>query len=189
MIDSGEEELLLARHDVQFPLDVSPDGKFLLYQTFEEPGSSGDLFVMPLEGERKPRPFVKTPFAEGAVARFSPNGGWVAYVSSESGRPQVYVKPFPGPGRSRQISIGRGTTPRWSADGTRLFFLNQRQVMMVDFSPASGTAVGEPRLLFETASEIGTWEVAADGRFLATMEVEESTAPLRVVVNWPRLLK
>lgn len=189
VIDSGEEELLLARHDLQFPLDVSPDGKFLLYQTFEEPGSSGDLFVMPLEGERKPRPFVKTPFAEGAEARFSPNGRWIAYVSSESGRPQVYVKPFPGPGRSRQISIDRGGGPRWSANGRRLFFLNQRQVMVVDFSPASGTAVGEPRLLFETASEIGTWEVAADGRFLAAVETQEGTAPLRVVVNWPRLLK
>ena len=98
----------------------SADGRFILY-TLGESGSNPDVWVLPLEGDRKPFPFLQTPFKE-TQARFSPNGRWVAYVSNESGRNEVYVQTFPASGGKWPVSTKGGTSPLWRGDGKELFY-------------------------------------------------------------------
>src|SRR5262249_30723701 len=86
------EKVLLASEGPQFPQSWSPDGRFLIYLT-STAQSREDLWLLPLEGDRRPAPFLVTPFAEGG-ARFSPDGRWVVYDSDVSGTPEVYVRPF-----------------------------------------------------------------------------------------------
>ena len=96
-----------------YPSSVSPDGKTLVFFTGNALSSTGnDLWLLPLVGEAKPKVFVQTEFNETYPA-FSPDGRWVAYTSSESGRNEVYVVPFPGPGGKWQVSQGGGAYPRW----------------------------------------------------------------------------
>ncbi|MCH8269243.1 MAG: PD40 domain-containing protein [Acidobacteria bacterium] len=103
--------------------------------------------MLPLEGERKPQPFLQTQFSEGPAV-FSPDGRWLAYVSDESGRFEIYVQPFPGPGGKWQISTGGGTEPVWSPSGQELYYRNSDQMMAVDISTQPTFTVGKPRLLF-----------------------------------------
>ncbi|MCM2316857.1 MAG: protein kinase, partial [Thermoanaerobaculia bacterium] len=116
-----DDEILLPRLAIQYPNDVSSDGTLLLYHSTEDPEMQSDLWVLPLKGDAKPYVFVRSPFVEYG-GRFSPDGRTVAYVSNESGRSEVYVRPFPGPGPARQLSRGGGLTPRWSGDGRTLYF-------------------------------------------------------------------
>ncbi len=104
---AAPEELLLADDQSKYPFSWSPDGQFLLYATV---GSSQDLWILPLR-DRKPRPYMQTPYNEYA-GRFSPDGRWIAYRSDESGRPEVYVAPFPGPGEVAKKTETSCTTSR-----------------------------------------------------------------------------
>ena len=101
---AGTEEVLLEDNLDKYPTSWSPDGRFILYSSFGGP-TGNDLFVLPLSGDRKPFPFLQTQFNE-AFGQFSPDGRWVAYASNESGRNEVYVAPFPGPGGKWQVSTG-----------------------------------------------------------------------------------
>jgi hypothetical protein len=107
-------------------------------------------------------------------------------MSDESGRNQVYVKPFPGPGASIQISTGGGRKPRWRPDGKELFYLEENKVMTMDAT--AGTIGRHPaRVLFEAEAPILAWDVAAKGdRFLlATYGRADAFPPITVTVNWP----
>jgi Tol biopolymer transport system component len=188
-VGGSDDETIVAEPGLQFPRDVSPDGRVLLYWTSERADESGDLYVLPLDGSGKPKVFLKTPFNEGADARFSPDGRFVLYTSDETGPLQIYVKPFPGPGPARQISIGGGRAPRWSPDGRRIHYIHQRQLMTVAFSPGDGTA-SEPVEQFAFDSEIGEMEVLPSGNgFLVGALDDDSAAPIRVYGNWTRLLR
>ncbi|MGD1095748.1 MAG: hypothetical protein ABSB35_27610 [Bryobacteraceae bacterium] len=103
----------------------SPDGKFVLYHS-ANPQTGDDLWILPVTGDRKPVPFVRTAFNE-QNGQFSPDGRWVAYHSNESGNNEVYVVPFPGPGGKRQISAGGGSFPRWRQDGKEIFYIGADQ--------------------------------------------------------------
>jgi Tol biopolymer transport system component len=94
---AGTEELLLATPQTKDQSDLSPDGHFLLYRSLD-PKTSYDIWAVPLDGDRKPFPFVKTNFDE-RDGQFSPDGKWIAYQSNESGRFEIYVQPFPWPRR------------------------------------------------------------------------------------------
>ena len=187
------EELLLA--ESAFPMDWSRDGRFLLYNT--APGKSGsDLWALPLEGERKPIPVVKTDFSEG-VAEFSPDGKWVAYESDKSGRLEVYVRPFPGPGPDVRASTDGGSQPRWNPAGHELFYIAEDDRLMsvpVQLA-ADGTSVepGTPVALFTT--NVGSaavlkyrqqYVVSPDGKsFVMNAAVEQANAsPINVILNW-----
>jgi Tol biopolymer transport system component len=152
-----------------------------------------------LEGERKPTTVLQTPFEE-SLARFSPDGRWIAYMSNESGGYQVYVQAFPGapsaPKGKWQVSSHDGGAPVWRGDGKEIYFLTQDGKMMAAGirATATGIEVETPRELFTTPFYRGTavpYDVAADGqRFL----VEEPTgaadaAPLTVQVHWQAALK
>lgn len=120
---SGTEETLVSGDNfIQTPTSWSPDGKFLAYR--EAGAETGaDIWILPLQGARKSWPFLQTKFNE-AEAKFSPDGRWVAYSSDESGRPEVYVQPFPGPGGKWQISTDGGGAPEWARNGRELFYVS-----------------------------------------------------------------
>jgi Tol biopolymer transport system component len=189
----GPEEELLADGLDKVPLDWSPDGRFVLFAVLA-PKTGSDLWLLPLFGDRKPFPFLQTQFSEGP-ARFSPNGRWIAYGSSESGRFEVFVVPFPGPGGKWQISVAGGILPRWRRDGKELYYLAPDNKLMAAAVNGEGSAfeVGAVRSLFDTrpgGPPRFVYDVSPDGqRFLVNTLVEEAAAPITLVVNWPALLK
>jgi Tol biopolymer transport system component len=183
----GEEVLLDTSSDNKRPNSWSPDGRFILYNSSL---NNGDLMVLPLTGDRKPFPFLSTPVNEQQGA-FSPAGKWVAYQSDESGRNEVYVRPFPGPGGQWQISAGGGTSPRWRADGKELYYVAPDGKLMAAAITAHGTTfVHEtPAALFQAHMPQvplrPQYDVARDGRFLINTELENtSTEPIHLLLNW-----
>jgi hypothetical protein len=174
---------------VDHPTSFSPDGSLLLLNVlnFTDTSSANtgwDIFVLPLTGERTRRPFLQTKFYEGDAC-FSPDGGWVAYESNESGREEVYVRPFPGPGGKWQISTEGGSEPHWSPSGRELFYRQEDKMMIVDVETKPTFRPGRPRTLFE--GRFLDYDVAPDGtRFLMIKEDRAESGPthLNVVLNW-----
>ncbi|MFY9550505.1 MAG: hypothetical protein WAU32_05085, partial [Thermoanaerobaculia bacterium] len=124
--------------------------------------------------------------------RFSPDGRWIAYESDESGDPEIYVALTDGGGDKRRISPEGGRRPRWRRDGKELYYIAPGNVVMaVPVTPGPQWATGAPAPLFRVDAEIENYDVAPDGaRFLVSLPVEKSReSPLRVILNWPALLK
>jgi serine/threonine protein kinase/Tol biopolymer transport system component len=190
---AGTEEVLLADNRDKSPQSWSPDGQFILYTSSGSP-TGDDLFVLPLSGDRKPVPFLQTPFNE-YDGQFSPDGRWVAYGSDESGKDEVYVAPFPGPGGKWQISTAVGTFPRWRRDGTEIFYLAPDNKVMAAAVNGKGSSfeVGAVKPLFEARALDPTrnsFAVSADGqRFLINTDPQTTSAPITVVLNWAAGLK
>jgi eukaryotic-like serine/threonine-protein kinase len=186
---SGVEERLTTSDHPQFPQSFSPDGKLLLFLDVD-PSTGLDEWILPVEGDRKPRPFLRTPFRE-RQASFSRDGGWVVYVSDESGREEVYVAPYPGPGGKVQVSPNGGTEPTWSPTGRELFYRNGDKLVSVAIQTTPSLSVGRPVVLFEAKYEEG-YDVAPDGqRFLMIRRNEEQSVPqqINVVLGWLDELK
>ena len=201
----GEEEVLLKSDDSKYPQDWSRDGRFLLYCD-RDPKTKGDLWLLPLAGDHKPIPFLRTEFNE-AQGQFSPDGRWIAYRSDKSGRPEIYVRPFSesaGEGAEWTISNGGGTGPRWRRDGKELFyFTGEGTLVAVEVNTRGATfKAGIPKPLFDTRIIAGDtpvlfgspgyyWDVGASGtRFLVNTATPESgSAPITVVLNWTAGLK
>jgi len=179
---AGEDELLLKSTDNKYVNDWSRDGRFLLYE--EQSAKEGrDLWVLPMDGagERKPASFLSTPFNE-TMGRFSPDGRWIAYASDESGRYEIYVRPFPPPaggGGKWMVSQGGGVEPRWRRDGKELFYIGADGQVMVSGVSASGAAFqrGVPKPLFKVQIISGaSWDVSADGtKFLFPIMGSDTT--------------
>jgi Tol biopolymer transport system component len=183
----------------EVPYSFSPDARWLAFQQNGNAGSR-DIFTAPIEGDPgqlrlgKPELFLGTPFVEVYPA-FSPDGRWLAYSSNESGTFEIYVRPFPGSGGQRQISIGGGRFPLWSRDGRQLFFqTTDQRVIVVDYSTTRDSfAVGKPRqwaktLLMDTGA-YSNYDLAPDGkRIAATVEKAEissqKTTQLTVLLNF-----
>jgi Tol biopolymer transport system component len=189
----GKEELLeqpFLESMANYPSSWSPDGQVLLFDHQDRSGKIS-VWVLPMHGERKPHAFVDTQF-KAEMGKFSPDGGWVAYVSNDSGRDEVYVLPFPGPGARVQISTGGGTQPRWRGDGRELVYLSPETKLMAAEVAAAGNNfhVGEVRALFLLSGLGGVpgylYDMTPDGqRFIAVQDLEHtSTIPLTVVINW-----
>jgi Tol biopolymer transport system component len=172
------------------PWDWSSDGRYIVCAV-NAGATRWDIAVLPLEGDRKPIPFAGSQFSEQAP-RFSPDGRWIAYSSSESGRREIYVRPFPGPGGRWQISTQGGVHPYWRRDGKEIFFLTPTGDMMAaDITAGAGIQSSTPKLLFRsTAPEPETngpaYAVSADGQqFLIRKTLAGGTlSPTTVVVNW-----
>ena len=113
----GESQKLNDEPGTQSPNSFSPDGKFLAFNR-EDPETSFDIWILPMDGDAEPRVFLKTPFQEGD-ARFSPDGRWLLYTSAESGRFQAYVKSFPDGAGKWQVSTGGARYPLWSRRETK----------------------------------------------------------------------
>jgi Tol biopolymer transport system component len=193
---SGGVERLATSDRVQNLTSWSADGQLL---AFFEPGATTlrDIWVLRLS-DRKAEPFLRTPFNEGG-ASFSPDGKWVAYVSNESGRPEIYVQPYPGPGGKWQISTDGGTEPLWNRNGRELFYRSGNKMMAVQVETQPSFSASKPTLLFEreyAASQFPAtgiaYDVTHDGqRFLMVREIEQasSATQINVVLNWFEELK
>jgi Tol biopolymer transport system component len=194
---TGTEERLLPTTGAVYATDWSPDGRFLAY-VVSDPQSKFDIWILPLEGDRKPYPLLHTKANEN-YPQFSPDGKWIAYQSDESGQPQVYVQPFPpGAGNSGkwQISVDGGWGARWRRDGKELIYLSGSKLVAVDINAAGGGfRAGIPKMLFDTVLTAPfawyNYAPSADGRrFLMAAPVEhEAALPLTVVLNWQAGLK
>jgi Tol biopolymer transport system component len=194
---AGAEELLYADGLDKFPTSWSPDGKYLMYYSIDAPKTGktrNALWVLPLEGERKPLPFLKTDSNE-ENGQFSPDGRWVAYQSNEAGRSEIYLAPFSGSGGKRQVSVSGGQLPRWRADGKEIFYIapNSRMMAVEVSIKGAEVEVGAVRSLFGPlpASPVYPYDVSADGqRFLAVLPNEQTAPePLTLAQNWTAGLK
>ena len=196
---AGDEQLLLKSDaGYKFATSSSRDGRFLLY-TVENPVTKADLWTLPLQGDRKPTPFLRTEFNESS-GQFSPDGHWVAYTSDESGSDEIYVREFSSGSSQRSgddmgkwlISKGGGTFPRWRGDGKELFYVaSGGKLTSVDISAKPVFAAGAPKPLFQLPPGFIGGEVTTDGkRFLVGVPVGQSASvPFTVVLNWQTSLK
>ena len=194
-VDTGSEQLLLTSPDLKVATDWSQDGRFLLYSSVDPKGIQS-LWALSLD-DRKPFKLVQTDFSTG-WGQFSPDGKWIAYASIESGRWEIYLQPFPGPGPKSLVSAGGGVMPRWRRDGKELFYiaLDDRLTAVPTRFASDGHAVeaGTPVPLFTTRvgralqqTDINPqYVVAPDGqRFLMNTVVENAnTSPITVILNW-----
>jgi serine/threonine protein kinase/Tol biopolymer transport system component len=192
---AGSEEVLLESDEIKTANSWSADGRFIVYTSADaKANTKEDLWILPLFGDHKPFPFLRTQFNE-SFAQFSTDGHWIAYVSDESGSNQVYIAPFPGPGGKWQASRAGGSEPRWRGDGKELFFLApDNKLMAVEVNAKEFTLeIGNAQLLFEVhpATSPGShYDVTGDGkRFLVDSSGEGSSAPITLVINWTADLK
>jgi hypothetical protein len=173
--------------------DWSRDGRYLIEGLINTGKTKGDIWVLPLFGDRKPFPYLQTEFNE-QLARLSPNGQLLAYTSDESKRNEVYVQTFPTPGGKWQISTNGGSRSVWSRDGKELFFLGaDGKMMAVEIKPGTKFEAGLPKPLFDVrfpGGPFASYDVSPDSRFLIPIPVEQTAnAPMTVVVNWTAALK
>ena len=184
---TGLEEQLIAG-GAPSPDAWSPDGKFLVF-TDPHPGTSWDISILPVTGDRKPQPFLNSQFAEWGSS-FSPDGRYLTYISDESGRYEIYVQPFPEKSKKWQISTEGGEEPIWSRDGRELFYRYGQKWMAADIRTAPEFNAGKPHLLFEGPylNVPGlSYDAAPEGkRFLVIKPSDETatTTELSVVLNW-----
>ncbi len=170
--------------------DWSPDGRYLLVAHLEV-DTGWDIVVLPISGEKKPVAFAVTRFNE-LDGHFSPDGKWIAYTSDESGRYEIYVRPFSGPGGAVRVSTGGGRSPAWTRGGSEIVYLGlDLRLMSVAVQPGPQWEVGSPRPLFPLKNVdeylFGTpYDVTPDGRkFLVVSAVAEKTvSPITLVLNW-----
>jgi serine/threonine protein kinase len=202
---AGKEQVLLgATDEAKVPNDWSRDGRFLLYAQ-QNPRTKADLWALPLASDGTPAgaptPFANNDFNEDQ-GRFSPDTRWVAYVSDESGRSEIYVQPFPaatGGGSKTRVSRDGGDQPRWRRDGKELFYLSlDGKLMAVNVTEGPTFIAGAPQSLFQALvvrgrreSLLGVlrWDVAPDGKHFLINTWKTSSEPLTVVLNWTAELK
>jgi Tol biopolymer transport system component/predicted Ser/Thr protein kinase len=191
---SGGEEFLTGSDtpgtrsdEAKFPDHWSRDGRFLAYHTAGVK-TGPDLWMISL-ADRKSALFLAAPAAD-VLPFFSPDGRWIVYQSTESGRFEIYVRPFPQPGGKWQVSTGGGHFPVWSADGKEIFYVgDDNRLTAVPVRTESGIELGTPEPLFEVRlrSVLGrAYDVSADGkRFLLNTALEDvRSASLTLVQNW-----
>jgi eukaryotic-like serine/threonine-protein kinase len=186
------EPILVSKDQAKNVDDLATDGRYAIYETVG--GDSRELWALPLTGERKPSPFVQGSF-EATAGRFSPNGRYVAYTSSETGTSEIYVQTFPGHLGKWQVSTSGGDEPTWRRDGKELFYLSlDGKMMAVEVNTdSSQLQVGVPKPLFQAQLLVtgvfwrNRYVVSADGQrflMLAPAGGTAPSAPLTVVVNW-----
>ena len=198
-VSGGAEQLLLRTDNTSAPSDWSHDGKYLLY-TEVDPKTHGDIWYLPIGPSGKPGApvaFLKTEFDE-SLGQFSPDDHWVAYASNESGKFEIYARPFPSGGGPIRISNNGGTNPRWRADGRELYYFSSLGFMAVPMQPGSGGLLqaGTPKALFRPQirgtipeANLFNYSPAADGqRFLINILPDASLPTLNVITNWERLV-
>ncbi len=185
--DGGREAERLTQSEYnQNAMSWSRDGKSLIFNQ-NHPTSNADLWILPLN-KQKPYPLSNTRFVESGGI-FSPDGLWIAYVTNESGRNEVYIRPFSGSGGVRQVSSDGGNYPIWARTG-ELFYLSADKMMSIDIKTTPTLKIGTPRMLFKAGLFSGSYpfiDVTPDGqRFLVVKseEQEQTMAKVQVIFNW-----
>ena len=193
---SGPPELLLKREGPpRVPSSWAPDGRLIAFVELNR-DTGADIWLLDVKDSGSSMPYLVTPFEEHSP-KFSPDGRWLAYVSNESGREQVYVQPAAGPGTKWTISTAGGTEPVWSRDGEELYYRSAAGMTVVSVDSGQGFEPGRPRVMFDDTfhSAIGgvaNYDVAPEGgRLLMVQAIQEGSEPaqLKVVLNWTEELK
>jgi dipeptidyl aminopeptidase/acylaminoacyl peptidase len=191
---AGSDELLLTTPLGKQASDWSADDRFVLYRS-QHPQTRYDIWALPLQGDRKPFAVVQTGVDE-RDAQFSPDGKWIAYESDESGRFEIYVRPFPGPGPAWPVSTDGGAQVRWGRDGRELFYvsLDERLLAVSVRLDAQRQAVeaDSPRPLFaiRVGGAVGVtkqqYAVSADGRefLIRSLANQPDAPPIGLILNW-----
>jgi len=185
---SPEVRLSTKEGVIQTPMSITPDGRILFFAEIGA-GAESQAWALRLDGDRGARPILEPATSN---PRISPDGRWLAFQSLRSGRAEVFVAPFPGPGPSRQVSVGGGSTSLWSRDGRELFYTGPRGFMAVDIGGGAVPTVGTPRVLHEDHYRVSLnantgHDVSADGkRFLRIRQVnlEGPLNHVEVVIGW-----
>ncbi|HVT44704.1 MAG TPA: protein kinase [Thermoanaerobaculia bacterium] len=186
----GAEEIFYTSEVNKIPTSWSTDGQLLALSVLDPKTQKAGIWILPTTGEKKPYPFARSDFNASSL-EFSPDGRWALYLSDESGKGEVYVAPFPGPGGKWQVSNGGAAFGLWRKGGREIVFGNQeKEVYAVDVS-AEGMSmkIGTPKLLFKDQA-IQFVEVSADGeRFLVSRDTGTAAeAPVTIVTNWVRTI-
>lgn len=192
--------------NAEFPNAISPDGRYLLYTVSYDTDRGGtrrrgtaDLWIVPLDGSSPARPWFESPAREGSAA-ISPDGRWVAYVSYETGRNEVYVRPFPDAGAKLKISQDGGIEPVWTRGGQEIVFRDRQRFLAVEFRAGAAPAAGTPRVLFSAPLASGggrndeprAYDITRGGDELVAIRNEPAvSAELRlgIVTNWTASLE
>ncbi len=183
---AGEEEPLLASGALfMIPNQWSWDGRFLIFNQ-PDPVTGWDVWLLPMEGERKPIPILKSRFNE-YVGQISPDGHWISYSSDESGRSEVYVQSFPTPGSKYQVTTSGGNFGGWSKDGKEMLIAGlDGTILSTDVQTGASFQAGTPRLLFKPRQDTIWWTGTSDfQRFIQVVPVG-AAAPnsITLVLNW-----
>jgi len=187
---AGAEPLLTGERLDVFEAVLSPDARHIVYQ-LDTLGA--DLFYRALSGDSVPRAVATNPIAVETMPRLSPDGRWVAFTTNESGRDEVVVQPFPGPGGRVQVSADGGSEAVWSRDGTRLFYRSDGQVMAARIRPGPGFAIAARDTLFAdryafAPNPHANYDVMPDGQHFIFLE-PASEGSMVVVSNWRAVLR
>jgi len=188
---SGDEEILFTGDRSLYPSAASPDGKWLAL-SLQEKGNAYDIYILGLAGDHKLQPYVTGPYDESG-ASFSPDGRWIAYRSNESGRYEIYVKPFPDPKGRWQVSTEGGGEARWSATAKEIIYRRESQYMAVPVETAGTFRAGQPRLFLNqnlpriTAASSAVFTLSHDGKRILVVvppQAASSGIQLEVTTNW-----
>jgi len=190
---SGGLEQLRTSTYLDVPFSFSPDGQLLAFAEVN-PTTPGGIWVLQMS-DLTAQPFLQTSATLDAP-RFSPDGHWLAYISDESGRYEVYVQPYPGSGAKYQISTEGGTEPVWNPNGRELFYRNGNKMMAVNVTTQPTFSAGKPTMLFEgyllSTQRLPNYDVSADGQrflMLKANEQAQGRAQINAVLNWFEELK
>jgi Tol biopolymer transport system component len=197
---AGRQEITLAGLDGQGEVvpttddafkmvyDWSRDGRYILFGT-QNAVTKHDLWLLPLEGDRKPVPYLRSPSFEYA-ARVSPDGRWLAYSSDETGRYEVYVQSFPQPGRKVRVSLDGGDLPFWAEGGRELLYSRGQTMISVPVQAGEEFRPGPPHPLFNLPTGWTGLDIVANGEgFLVSIPTETRPRGIRLILNWKALLK
>jgi Tol biopolymer transport system component len=188
----GGEQVLFESAEAKIPSDWSPDGRVLMYYV-PDPKTGTDLWALPVD-TRVPFVVLKTE-ANELWGQFLPDGRWVAYQSNETGKYEIYLRPFPAPGGPIPVSTAGGVYPRWSSDGKELYYIAPDAMLIAVRIQATATALdaGVPTALLATrrvgggVNVIGRgprYDVTVEGRFLVHVDAESGSVPVTLLLNW-----
>ena len=180
---AGAETLLLESPESKNASDWSSDGRWIVFDS-QSQTTARDLWALPMSEEKRPIALAQTA-ADESDALFSPDGRWIAYESNESGRREIYVQPFPGPGIRSQVSTGGGTIARWQRDGKGLFYVDQGNRLMAVPVATNGPRVepGTPNELFSLSPRT-FYESSTDGQRFLLNEITKAPSPITIILNW-----
>jgi eukaryotic-like serine/threonine-protein kinase len=186
---SGNQEKLETPKSFASVLSWSPNGRYLFLMV-QNNATRADIYYIDLNGDKKLTPFIQSP-ANDTSAVLSPNGKWLAYISDESGRFEVYVTAFPGPGGKWQVSNGGGGAPSWSADGKQIYYAIGDKLMSVAVQNVETFQFGAPVQLPIRVNEFASLGPVAPGERFPALKAPSGgqSQPQEVILNWTGILK